>query len=160
MDTGNESESTSTADVTLAPGAFVAIHETNGLNCAFNEVMIGIHFAQTKSICAGLNFGYRVQTTVTDPPQGTQVGDPAMHGCPNNYFIQGVAPTGDDESLTCVALQTSSSVALTYSGTSMDSNGKTQSDIYNITKPKMHACPVNFAMVGIQQDRNDLFCAD
>lgn len=148
--------------VVIASNAFVAHHKTDSLHCASNEVMVGIHLAQGKSICAALNFGYRVQVSVIDNAKGTQVGNPAMHGCPANFFVQGVdlVGPGQDEVLTCVALQTAGSIALTYSSTLQDNHGATQSNIYGITNPKMHACPANFAMVGIHEEQNNLFCAD
>jgi len=73
-------------------------------------------------ICAGLNFGYKIQVRVSDPPSpfGTRVGsNPVMHGCPTNFFIQGVnlIGPGQDESLDCVSLQTADNIALTYNST-------------------------------------------
>jgi hypothetical protein len=94
-----------TDHLVVAQNAFVALHVTPQgglLGCGSNEVMIGIHLAQGRVICAALNLGYKVQVRYTDPSQGTHVGsNPVMHGCPQNFFIQAVhlSGPGQDESL-------------------------------------------------------------
>ncbi|HEX3478792.1 MAG TPA: hypothetical protein VHT91_27410 [Kofleriaceae bacterium] len=165
----DDSVSTATQNLVVAPNAFVALHVTPAgapLSCASNEVMIGIHLAQGRVICAALNFGYKVQLRYTDPPapNGTSVGSsPVMHGCAPNFFIQAVhlMGPGQDESLDCVALETADNVALTYSSTYQDRNSPPTASVatYNIS-PNMHVCRPNFAMVGIHQSQNNLFCAD
>lgn len=164
---GDEAQSTATEDLVVAPGAFVALHvspQGGLLKCGANEVMIGIHLAQGRVICAALNFGYKVQVRVTDPVHGTQVGSsPTMHGCPTNFFVQAVnlMGPGQDESLDCVSLETADNIALTYSSTYQDRNSPPTGSLptYNIS-PNMHVCKPNFAMVGIHQSQNNLFCAD
>jgi len=165
----NDSVSTTTENLVVAHNSFVALHVTPQgalLRCASNEVMIGIHLAQGRVICAALNFGYKVQSRYTDPPapDGTRVGsNPVMHGCAPNYFIQAVTQMGPGraESLDCVSLQTANNVALTYSSTYQDGSSPPTASVptYNIS-PNMHVCKSNFAMVGIHQAQNNLFCAD
>lgn len=163
------SESTATENLVVAQNAFVALHVTPAgapLRCASNEVMIGIHLAQGRVICAALNFGYKVQIRYTDPPapNGTRVGsNPVMHGCAPNFFIQAVnlMGPGQDESLDCVSLETADNVALTYSSTYQDGNSPPTASVatYGLS-PNMHVCKPNNAMVGIHQSQNNLFCAD
>lgn len=154
----------------IAPGSFVFHHLVNGLTCASNEVMVGIHMTQGKAICAQLNNGYQVGTAFYDhyayfdsPGPNTQVSSsPSMHGCPTNYFIQGVQSFYGGEILRCVPLRTANGEALFYGKTLHDGRGPgdngTQSiPTYNIS-PNMHSCPPSYAMVGLHVAQNDLFC--
>lgn len=165
---------TATEDLQLAPDAFVAPHVINGFRCAANEVMIGSHWgSQQKSICAVLNHGYKVLSQVIDPacplaPRPcTKVGsNPQVHGCPRDYFIQGynrVGP-GDDEELVCVSLQTADNQALTYSRSYQDGRGPNDNGTKSTTEyglsPEMHVCQKGYAMAGIHQSQNDLWCAN
>ena len=171
---GDPALSTTTENLVVAPGAFVALYATPAnsavfipnkgpqVACGFNEVMIGIHVEREQVTCAALNFGYKIQSRVIDAPHTTQVGNnPRMHGCPQNFFIQSMILEGDDEELSCVSLQTADNIALTYSSTYQDGNSPPTASqgTYNIL-PNMHVCRPSFAMVGIHQDRNNLFCAD
>lgn len=147
----------------VANGAFVHHHVTSGLNCGAEEVMVGVHLAQNKVICAALNFDYKVGTRITDPVHGTQVSsNPVMHGCPPDFLIQGMKDFGGAEELTCVSLRNNQGQALTltrgvHDGRGPNDNG-TQSTIYGLT-PTMHVCGTDLAMRGIHQSQNDLFCA-
>jgi hypothetical protein len=154
------------AAVAISPNAFVSLHVVSTpnptLNCASNEVMIGIHFAQGKATCAQLNFGYRVASTIIDPSGfgSTQVSsNPSMHGCPTSYLIQGI--NLQSEYLTCVSLRDSVGNALDLTAFVHDGRGNdgTQSTIYGINNPRMHVCGVNLAMKGVHRSQNDLFCA-
>ena len=153
--------------VTMAQGTFVQPYVRSGFSCPSTQVMLGIHVNKQKVICAVLNYGYRIQNRYTDYARGTQVSsNPSMHGCAQNYVIQavsGISPfsTAKDEDLTCVSLQTSSGQPLAFTNSVHDGRGPsdngTQSTIYGLS-PTMHVCPRNFAMQGIQQAQNDLFC--
>jgi hypothetical protein len=104
------------AAVAISPNAFVALHVVSTsnatLNCASNEVMVGVHLGQGKAICAQLNFGYRVGSTIIDPEfPATQVSSgPSMHGCPTSFLIQGI--NLQNELLVCVSLRDSVGNAL------------------------------------------------
>ena len=147
--------------VDVANGAFVHHYVRAGFVCGPDEVMVGIHIDHTQVvICARLNFGYKVANRITDRPHGTQVSDnPPMHGCPRDYLIQGLELTGGSESLTCVSLMNAAGQALVLTNELRDGHGATTSDIYGFNNPTMHACPRSYAMRGIHQDRNDLYCA-
>jgi hypothetical protein len=126
--------------------------------------MVGIHFAQGKAVCAQLNFGYRVASTIVDPSGigSTQVSsNPSMHGCPTNYLVQGVDL--QSEFLTCVSLRDSAGNSLDLTRFVHDGRGPsddgTQSTIYGISNPKMHACGPDLAMKGVHRIQNDLYCA-
>lgn len=71
---------------------------------------------------------------------------------------------GEDEELRCVSLQTADNVALTYSRTLHDGRGPRDNGTKSTTEygisPEMHVCPNGFAMAGIHQSQNDLWCAD
>jgi hypothetical protein len=163
----NEPQVGGPSPITLSSDTFVDLHVSDGLACSANQVMIGIHIGKGKVACASLNFGDRVAETYKDvggSDTGTQVSDnPPMHGCAPNFFVQRVDRTGpgENEDLTCVALQTITGVALKPSSCVHDGRGAnndgTQSTIYGLS-PKMHACPMNMAMNGIHQTKNDLNC--
>jgi hypothetical protein len=166
----DESLSQSTENLVVAPGAFVSPVENaqgSALACGPQQVMLGIHLAQGRVICASLNFGYKVLARYNDPaaPQGTQVGaNPAMHGCRRPFFIQAVNLTGpgQDETLDCVSLETADNIALDYSSIYQDGDSPptASKDVYNINNPNMHVCKATFAMVGIHRSQNNLFCAN
>jgi hypothetical protein len=157
--------STAAATIYVQPGAFVHHYTRSGLTCNDNEVLIGVHINQSKSVCARLNYGYNVASRYVDPTHGTQVPgwDPIMHGCAPNYVAQGLQLWGwADEEITCVSLQDNLGRALAISAELVDGFGRhnngTQSSIYGLTRPTMHVCPRNYAMAGIHQSNNDLFC--
>jgi hypothetical protein len=142
---------------------FLPTSPSGGLHLSTHQVMIGIHVAQAQVICASLNFNDGVTETYVDPAHGNQVpSDPPMHGCHSNFFIQAFLEQGPglDEALTCVGLQDQNRRPLSASQCTADDNGATQSTIYGFDQPKMHACPPNYAMVGIQQRRNELYCCN
>lgn len=147
----------------VANGAFVHHYVIDGRSCGGpNDVMVGIHIDKNKVTCAQLNHGYRIANKYTDKGPGTRVSsDPTMHGCAPNYLIQGLKGGGSYD-LTCVSLKNNVGQALVlprrlHDGRGPNNNG-TQSTIYNLT-PTMHVCPRDYAMQGIHQDQNDLYCA-
>jgi hypothetical protein len=162
----DESLSTSTEHNEVPSGFFGGLHVTQSLSCASSEVMIGIHLGLGRVICGTLNPGYSVLARLTDPPapNGTRVGSsPVMHGCPTNYFVRSLLPTGpgENEALDCVLVANDSGAAVTYNSTYQDRNSPPTASIptYDLV-PNMHVCKPGFAMVGIQQSQNNLFCAD
>ena len=154
------------AKLDLAKQSFVNPYVKDGFACGNKEVMVGIHMKEHKVICASLNFGYRVLETIRDPKKGTQVSsNPSMHGCPANYFIQKLISVNElndrNEELVCVSLENKNDTALAaptceHDGRGPDDRG-TQSSIYGLT-PTMHSCRDDFAMRGIHQRDNDLYC--
>jgi hypothetical protein len=154
---------TTASAVELADGAFIHHYVKDGRSCASSEVMIGIHIDKYKVTCAKLNYGYRVHNRYIDKTGGTQISsNPSMHGCAPNYVIQALKRYGNDEDLTCVSLVNTAGQALQlplglHDGRGPNNNG-TQSTIYGLT-PTMHVCPHHYAMRGIHQHLNDLYCA-
>ncbi|MCG7964480.1 MAG: hypothetical protein N0E54_17395 [Candidatus Thiodiazotropha taylori] len=136
------------------------------IRCNENEVVVGIHWSDRMATCARLGHGYKVGfgVTVETYPQSSikanQVSNnPTMLGCPDGYLIQEIrTPT----EFVCVPLLDSSDKALTYSKCNHDGRGAnndgTQSDIYGINSPRMHACPKDNAIRGWHNNQNDLFC--
>jgi hypothetical protein len=155
------------APIDIASGAFVQQYVRAGFACNTGEVMVGIHINQQKVTCARLNYGYRIANTIVDPVHGTQVppfDNPYMHGCPPNYVVQSLQHVGVfDEILTCVSLENNIGQALLLPNAYVDGPGPTdngtQSTIYGLNSPIMHVCEPDYAMAGIHQANNDLYCA-
>jgi hypothetical protein len=164
---GADSLSTTEQKAVIDPAAWVNIRlepvraGVTGIQCAPWEVMIGIHLEQRRAICASILSFYHIFNTLTDPPNGTVVGQmPQMHGCPPGYFIQGVIPVGEDEYLSCAALSIDGVVQAFPTQLAMNKDGGNASvPTYGIS-PNMHVCPPGFAMMGIQQAQNALFCGN
>jgi hypothetical protein len=150
----------------LPEDAFVHHYVRSGLSCPDDQVMVGVHIVKREVICAGLNHGYRVANRDTDPVRGNDVSDnPSMHGCLPDYFIQGLVKHGRDEELRCVSLEDPAGEALVQSdwrhdGRGPDNDGTQSTDEYGPDfTPRMHVCPRPYAMQGIHQAQNDLYCA-
>jgi hypothetical protein len=148
---------------TLAKSAFVHHYVKDGYSCGLSKVMVGIHITKQKVTCARLNYDYKVANRIVDKYRGTQVSsNPSMHGCPANYLIQALQRYGLDEDLTCISLKNNLGQALEFTSALHDGRGPndngTQSTIYGLT-PTMHVCPRDYAMRGIHQSQNDLYCA-
>ncbi len=158
--------------------AFVALVSRGGdidfedFGCRPDEVMVGIHLAGQKLICAQLNDGYRVRSTYYDDTQQdyrpwgpyTKVStNPIMHGCSPNYFMRRTRRYSSGREIhKCVSLETSSGEALNYSSTLHDGRGSTviaSVPTYGLY-PNMHVCPAGFAMAGFHASANDLYCAE
>jgi hypothetical protein len=149
------------------------------LLCNSNEVVVGVHFNDSKVTCASLNGGLIAVDHIEDPAQGSDVPwnnypYPAyMHGCPLNRWVQGIKPDSwGDESLLCVSLKKGAD----YQGVSrqyVDGYGSSTNQgtgsygAYGIS-PNMHVCSKNvfgknegiYGMVGVHRNWNDLFCAN
>jgi hypothetical protein len=152
---------TALADPLVRVDWYSAPYVRPGFYCAQDEVMLGIHLNQQKVICASLNYGYRIANRYIDTPGETEVPG-NMHGCKPNYVIQGLTRYGLDEALLCVSLKDvlgrTLGLPIGYvDGRGPDDNG-TQSTIYGLDSPKMHVCGTQYAMAGIQQAANDLYC--
>jgi hypothetical protein len=155
-----------TAPIDIATGALVQQYVRSGFICGTNEVMVGIHLTQQKVICARLNYGYRIANAYVDPVHGTQVppfNNPYMHGCAPNYVVQALRRVGADEELTCVSLQNNIGQALLLPNAYVDgrgsSNGSQSDRIDGLNNPKMRVCQRDYAMAGIHEAMNDLYCA-
>ncbi len=145
----------------LARSSFAHHYVTSGHGCRKNEVMVGIHERDHKSICAVPTGRLRVIRRKQDTRKiATQVShSPSMHGCPDGYFIQGIWASGK-YSYWCAALGDRAGKPYVYTECihqGRDSK-KTQSDIYGFLNPKMHACPIGWAMVGWHMKKNHLYC--
>jgi hypothetical protein len=167
MGDGLDSLSTTEQKVANDPPVWINVHleplnpAVAGIQCARGEVMIGIHLGQRKMICAGFTFPFEIFDTLTDPPRGHTVGaSPEMHGCPAGYFIQGIVQTGDDEFLNCVAIAVNGFGQTFPTELREDRDGGTASVATYGISPNMHVCPRGFAMIGIQQDDNALYCGN
>jgi hypothetical protein len=151
----------SSADPLVRVDWFSAPYVRSGFYCAQDEVMLGIHINQQKVICASLNYGYRIANRYYDAPWHTEVPG-NMHGCMPDYVIQGLSRYGSNEYLLCASLKDAGGRPLHFAfsyvdGPGPDNNG-TQSTIYGLDSPKMHVCPTQYAMAGIQVANNDLYC--
>jgi len=75
--------------------------------------------------------------------------NPQLHGCPPNFFVQ---------------LETADNQALIYSSTFHDGRGPDDNGTKSTTEyglsPEMHVCRRGFAMAGIHESQNDLWCAN
>lgn len=157
------SDSESMEERALVPPNFVDLHLQDDMVCPNNEVMIGIHWAENKSICARLGNGITVANSYHDHnAHATQVSySPSMHGCMHGYFIQSVYDVGAKKTYECVLLEDAKGAVLTATTCKHDGKGipdGTPSSIYGFDNPLMHVCPGSLAMSGLHIAENDLYC--
>jgi hypothetical protein len=147
------------AGTTSSPISYRALRVANGWSCADDEVMIGIHAAQRKSICAQLPLGWTVGARYVDNGYQIRYAGTSMHGCNPYFYIQRIYSTSSYE---CVAIKDRDGHYLIGYDEHIDSGSNpTQSSLYtSLPGPVMHACWFGYAMTGWHKDRNDLACRD